>query len=103
MEIGICPDKQKHEHKTQNSVLSIRVNICFGCSKEPYLGAQKNHLIEMVLLSTVKAPNIAHLSLLTSVGYNNKETKWKKCIQPNKVIITYYLHTVQNEKKNPNL
>ena len=28
---------------------------------------------------TVKAPNIAHLSLLTSVGYNKKETKLKKC------------------------
>ena len=23
---------------------------------------------------TVKAPNIAHLSLLTSIGYNNKQT-----------------------------
>ena len=47
---------------------------------------------------TVKAPNIAHLSLLTSVGYNKKETKMKKCAQPNKVIIIYYLHRVQNEK-----
>ena len=49
-------------------------------------------------LITVKAPNIAHLSLLTSVGYNKKETKLKKCTQPNKVIITYYLHTAQNKK-----
>ena len=47
---------------------------------------------------TVKAPIIAHLSLLTSVGYNQKETKLKKCTQPNKVIIIYYLHRVQNEK-----
>ena len=35
----------------------------------------------------VKAPNIAHLSHLTSVGYNKKETKLKKCAQPNNVII----------------
>ena len=27
---------------------------------------------------TVKDPNIAHLSLLTPVGYNKKETKLKK-------------------------
>ena len=49
-------------------------------------------------LGTVKAPNIAHLSLLTSVGYKQKETKLKKCAQPNKVIIIYHLHRVQNEK-----
>ena len=55
------------------------------------------------IMLTVKAPNIAHLSLLTSVGYNKKETKLKKCTQPNKVIITYYLHTVQNEKYFPDL
>ena len=47
---------------------------------------------------TVKAPNIAHLSLLTSVGYNKKEIKLKKYAQPNKVIIIYYLHIDQNEK-----
>ena len=35
----------------------------------------------------LKDPNNAHLSLLTSVGYNKKETKLKKCAQPNKVII----------------
>ena len=52
---------------------------------------------------TVKAPNIAHLSLLTFVGYNKKETKLKKCQQPNKVIIMCYLHRVQNEKYFPNL
>ena len=52
---------------------------------------------------TVKAPNIAHLSLLTSVGYNKKETKLKKCTQPNKVISIYYLHIVQNEKYFPYL
>ena len=46
--------------------------------------------------------NIAQLSLLTSVGYNKKEIKLKKCKQPNKVIITY-LHTVQNEKYFPDL
>ena len=35
---------------------------------------------KMVKIITVKAPNIAHLSLLTSVGYNNKkETKLEKC------------------------
>ena len=39
--------------------------------------------------NTVKAPNIVHLSLLTSIGYNKKETKLKKCAQPNKVIISY--------------
>ena len=53
-------------------------------------------------ISTVKAPNIAHLSLLTSVGYNKKETKLKKYAQPNKVIIIYYLPRVLNEKKFPN-
>ena len=52
---------------------------------------------------TVRAPNIAHLSLLTSVGYNKKETKLKKCAQPNKVIIIYYLYRVKNEKYFPNL
>ena len=51
----------------------------------------------------VKAPNIAHLSLLTSVGYNKKETKFKKCAQPNKVIIIYYLQRVQNDNYFPNL
>ena len=56
-----------------------------------------------VVTITVKAPNIAHLSLLTSIGYNKKETKLKKSAQPNKVIIIYYLPRVQNEKKFPNL
>ena len=50
---------------------------------------------------TVKAPNIAHLSFLTSVEYNKKETNLKKCAQPNKVIIILYLHRVQNEKYFP--
>ena len=54
-------------------------------------------------VSTVKAPTIAHLSLLTSVGYNKNETKLKECAQPNKVIIIYYLHRVQNEKYFPHL
>ena len=27
---------------------------------------------------TVKAPNIGHLSILTSIGYNKKETNLKK-------------------------
>ena len=66
-----------------------------------FLDTQKNHFIEMVLLSTAKAPNIAHLSLLTSVGYNKKERKLKKCTQLNKVIITHNLQTVQNEKYFP--
>ena len=48
----------------------------------------------LIIIVTVKAPNIAHLSLLTSVGYNKKEIKLKKCAQPNKVIIIYYLHRV---------
>ena len=51
----------------------------------------------------MKAPNIAHLSLLTSVGYNKKETKLKKCTQPNKVIIIYYLRRAQNENYFPDL
>ena len=55
------------------------------------------------ILYTVKAPNIAHLSLLTSIGYKEKETKLKKCVQPNKVIILYYLHRVQNEIFFPDL
>ena len=46
----------------------------------------------------VKAPNIVHLSLLTSVGYNKKEANLKMFSQLNKVIITLYLHKVQNEK-----
>ena len=54
-------------------------------------------------LLTVKAPNIAHLSLLNSVGYTKKETKLKKCTQPNKVIIIYNIHRVQNEKYFPHL
>ena len=54
-------------------------------------------------MDTVKAPNIAHLSLLTSIGYKKKETKLKKCAQPNKAIIIYYLHTVKNEKYFPDL
>ena len=52
---------------------------------------------------TVKAPNIAHISLLTSVEYNKKETKLKKCVQSNKVIIIYYLRRVQDKKYFPNL
>ena len=47
---------------------------------------------------TVKAPNIVHLSILTSVGYNKKEINLKKYSQLNKVIIILYLHKVQNEK-----
>ena len=54
-------------------------------------------------LFMVKAPNIAHLSLWTCIGYKKKETKLKKSIQPNKVIILYYLHRVQNEKCFPGL
>ena len=47
---------------------------------------------------TVKAPNTAHLSLLTSIGYNNKETNLKVFSQLNKVVIILYLHKVQKEK-----
>ena len=36
---------------------------------------------------TAKAPNIAHLSILTSAGYNKKETNLKKKSQLNKEII----------------
>ena len=43
---------------------------------------------------TVKAHNIAHLSLLTSVGYNREETNLKYFAQSNKVIIILYLHRV---------
>ena len=50
-----------------------------------------------------RPPNIAHLSLLNSVGYTKKETKLKKCTQPNKVIIIYNIHRVQNEKYFPHL
>ena len=46
----------------------------------------------------VKAPNIAHLSHLTSVRYNKKETNLKNCSQLNKVIIILYLHKIHNEK-----
>ena len=51
----------------------------------------------------VKAPNIALLILLTAVGYNKKETKLKKCAQPNKVIIIYYLHRVKSKKYFPDI
>ena len=59
--------------------------------------------VTFCFMGMVKAPNIAHLSLLTSVGYNKKETKMKKCSQPNKVIIIYFLHRVQNENYFPDL
>ena len=41
---------------------------------------------------TMKAPNITHLSLLTSVGYNKKKQIKKVC-----TAIIHYLHRVQNE------
>ena len=47
---------------------------------------------------TVKAPNIAHLSILTSVGYKKKEANLKMFSQINKVIIILYLHKVLKEK-----
>ena len=46
----------------------------------------------------VKAPNIAHLSLLTFVGYNKKEANLNMFSQLNRVIIILYLQKVQNEK-----
>ena len=52
---------------------------------------------------TVKAPDIAHLSLLTSVGYNKKETDLKYFAHSNKVIILLHLHRVCNEKYFPDL
>ena len=39
--------------------------------------------MSVLYMCTVKAPNIAHLSRFTSIGYNKKETKLKKCAQPN--------------------
>ena len=44
----------------------------------------------------MKASNIAHLSIVTSVGYNKKGLE--KNSQLNKVIIILYLHKIQNEK-----
>ena len=47
---------KKIERKIAIIFLSITLNLCFGCSKELsqtcVLGAQKNRLIETVLLST---------------------------------------------------
>ena len=40
------------QRKIVNKFLPINSNICFWCSKEHVLGAQKNRLIEKVLLST---------------------------------------------------
>ena len=46
-------DNKKIQRKIVYIFLPIIFSICFGCSKEPsVLGAQKNRLIEMVLLST---------------------------------------------------
>ena len=53
--------------------------------------------------TTVKAPNIAHLSLLASVRYNKKETNLKYLAHSNKVINVLYLHSVWNEKCFPDL
>ena len=58
-----------------------------GCRMYMYFICLSNISVQQHIISTVKAPNIAHLSFLTSIGYNNKETKLKKCVQPNKVII----------------
>ena len=68
-----------------------------------YVFKQLCDILYNAVTSTVKAPNIAHLSLLTSVGYNKKETKLKKCARPNKVTITYNLYRVKNEKYFPDL
>ena len=48
--------------------------------------------------NTVKAPNIAHLSLLTSIRFDKKETNLNYFAQSNKVIIILHLHSVWNEK-----
>ena len=54
-------------------------------------------IISPMIWCMVKAPNIAHLSLLTFIVYNKKQTNLKNCAKPNKVIIILYLHGVQNE------
>ena len=51
----------------------------------------------------MKAPYIAHLSILTSVGHNKKDTNLKYFAQPNDVIIILYLHRVRNENYVPDL
>ena len=53
--------------------------------------------------SSVKVPNIVHLSLLTTVGYYKKDTNLKNFVQPNKSFVILYLHRVQNGKYFPNL
>ena len=53
--------------------------------------------------SSVKVPNIVHLSLLTTVGYYKKDTNLKNFVQPNKSFVILYLHRVQNVKYFPNL
>ena len=55
-------------------------------------------LLLLIRVQTVYLfPNIVHLSIVTSVAYNKKETNLKNCSQLNKVIIIHYLRKVQNE------
>ena len=49
-------------------------------------------------INMVKAPYFAHLRILTSVGYNKKETNLKKKSQLNRATIIFYLNKVQTEK-----
>ena len=55
-------------------------------------------LLKLNVISMVKVCNIAHLRILTSIGYYKKETNLKMFSQLNKVIIILYLPKVQNEK-----
>ena len=51
-----------------------------GCPSFRGINISTFQSINLVMTYTVKAPNIAHLSLLTSIVYNKKETKLnKKC------------------------
>ena len=77
------------------SELIVYIYIYFRSKQNITRGNYAWILIEYIdrtsIKSMVKAPNIAHLSLLTSVAYNKKETKLKKCTQPNKVNIIQLL------------
>ena len=72
------------------------VRICLSHTNNSFSGSP----LYIAVSYMVKAPYIAHLSILTSVGYNKKETNLKNCSQRNKVIIILYLHKVQNDLRN---
>ena len=50
------------------------------CIKIPRVGRSQGNFSN-IFVTKVKAPYIAHLSLLTSIGYNKKETNLKNCPQ----------------------